>query len=46
MTVASSVSKCELSAMLTGNPYYKIYPYEIKAEAFEIVDGILRDSLG
>ena len=39
-------SKCELSAMLTGNPYYKIYPYETKAEAFEIVDGILRDSLG
>lgn len=36
-------SKCELSAMLTGNPYYKIYPYETKAEAFEIIDGILRN---
>ena len=30
-----------LSAMLVGNPYYKIYKYETKEEAFEIIDDIL-----
>lgn len=35
-------SKCQLSAMLTGNPYYSIYSYETKEEIFEILDSILR----
>lgn len=36
-------SKCQLSAMLTGNPYYKIYAYETKEEIFELIDDILRN---
>lgn len=36
-------SKCQLSAMLTGNPYYKIYAYETKEEIFEFIDDILRN---
>ena len=35
-------SKCQLSAMLTGNDYYHIYSYETKEEAFEIIDSILK----
>ncbi len=35
-------SKCQLSAMLTGNPYYTIYSYETKEEIFGILDSILR----
>lgn len=34
-------SACRLSAMLTGNAYYKIYPYETMAELFAILDKIL-----
>lgn len=35
-------SKTQLSAMLTGDDYFKIYPYETKEEAFAIIDGILK----
>lgn len=34
-------SKCQLSAMLTGDDYYHIFPYETKDEAFAIIDDIL-----
>ena len=34
-------SVCQLSAMLTGDDYFNIYPYETKEEAFAIIDGIL-----
>lgn len=33
-------SRCQLSAMLTGDPYFKIYPYETADEAFAIIDSI------
>ncbi|MBR5896684.1 MAG: nucleoside 2-deoxyribosyltransferase [Lachnospiraceae bacterium] len=36
-------SRCQLSAMLTGNPYYKIFAYETKEEIFEFIDRILTD---
>lgn len=36
-------SVTQLSAMLTGDPYFDISPYEVKEEAFRIVDGILAD---
>lgn len=35
-------SKCQLSAMLTGDDYFKIHPYETKEEAFAIIDEILK----
>lgn len=34
-------AKTQLSAMLTGNPYYIIYPYEDVNEIFPILDEIL-----
>ena len=34
-------SKTELSAMLTGNPFYTIYPYKDEDEIFKILDQIL-----
>lgn len=34
-------SKTQLSAMLTGDPYYNIYPYETAEEAFAILNDIL-----
>ena len=34
-------SKCQLSAMLTGDKYYHIHPYETQEEAFGIIDTIL-----
>ena len=33
--------KCQLSAMLTGNSYFKIYPYEKEEEIFDILNKIL-----
>ena len=36
-------SRCQLSAMLTGDPYYKIYAYETNEEIFELIDDILRN---
>lgn len=34
-------TKTQLSAMLTGDPYFKIYPYETKEEIFCALDKIL-----
>lgn len=36
-------SACELSAMLTGDPYFKIHPYETAEQAFDIIDAILAE---
>lgn len=33
--------KCQLSAMLTGNSYFKIYPYEKEEEIFDTLNKIL-----
>ncbi len=35
--------KVQLSAMLTGDPYFRIYPYEDPEEIFPILDRILKD---
>ncbi len=35
-------SRCQLSAMLTGNPYFHIHPYELEEEIFPIIDKILK----
>ena len=35
-------SEVTLSAMLTGNPYYKIYKYKEKEVLFKIIDEILK----
>lgn len=32
-----------LSAMLKGNPYFKIYPYELEEEIYPILDRILSE---
>lgn len=34
-------TKTQLSAMLTGNPYYSIHPYADLEEVFPVLDGIL-----
>ena len=34
-------SRTQLSAMLTGNPYYRIHPYESEEELFRTLDEIL-----
>ena len=34
-------TKTQLSAMLTGNPYFHIHPYEDESEIYAILDGIL-----
>ena len=31
-----------LSAMLAGNPYFRVFPYEKKEDLFAAIDGILR----
>lgn len=36
-------SVTQLSAMLTGDPYFKIFPYETEEELFAFVDGILKN---
>lgn len=35
-------SKTQLSAMLTGNPYFQIHPYESEADIYPILDKILK----
>lgn len=35
-------SRTQLSAMLTGDPYFRIFPYETEAELFEALDRVLR----
>lgn len=37
-------TKTQLSAMLTGNPYFNIYPYEEEKEIYDMIDAILKDS--
>ena len=34
-------SKTQLSAMLTGNPYFHIHPYHCEADIYPILDEIL-----
>ncbi len=34
-------SKTQLSAMLTGDPYFRIHPYDSEAEIFSALDAIL-----
>ena len=33
--------KTQLSAMLTGNPYFDIYPYQTEEELFYLLDKVL-----
>ena len=35
-------SKCQLSAMLTGNPFFNIHPYSEEKEIYPIIDSILK----
>lgn len=35
-------TKTQLSAMLTGNPYFHIHPYESESEIYPMIDEILR----
>jgi nucleoside 2-deoxyribosyltransferase len=35
-------TKSHLSAMLTGNPYFHIYPYSSEEEIYQILDAILK----
>ena len=35
-------SRCQLSAMLSGNPYFRIHPYATEAEIYPLLDQILR----
>lgn len=35
-------TKTQLSAMLTGNPYFHIHPYEDESEIYGTIDSILR----
>ena len=37
-------TKTQLSAMLTGNPYFHIYPYECEADIFPLLDQIMADA--
>ena len=34
-------NKTQLSAMLTGNPYFDIYPYQTEEELFSLLDKLL-----
>lgn len=35
-------TKTQLSAMLTGDPYFKIHPYECEADIYPVLDEILK----
>ena len=35
-------TKTQLSAMLTGNPYFHIHPYENESEIYPLIDEILK----
>ncbi|MBR2671554.1 MAG: nucleoside 2-deoxyribosyltransferase [Oscillospiraceae bacterium] len=35
-------SECELSAMIKGDSYYKVFPYEDPEEMLKLIDYILR----
>lgn len=34
-------SRCQLSAMLTGNPYFHVHPYDNEAMLFKLIDSVL-----
>ncbi len=36
-------TQCQLSAMLTGNPYFHIYPYTSEDELFALLDCVLNE---
>lgn len=38
-------TKTHLSAMLTGNPYFQIHPYEKEDEIYGVIDEILKNNL-
>lgn len=38
-------TKTQLSAMLTGDPYFKVYPYETEEEIYPLLDTILKKGL-
>ena len=35
-------TKTQLSAMLTGNPYFHIHPYESEADIYPVLDSVLK----
>ena len=35
-------TRCQLSAMLSGDSYFKIYPYTSEAEIYPIIDELLK----
>ena len=35
-------TKTQLSAMLTGNPYFHIHPYESEADIYHVLDSVLK----
>lgn len=35
-------TKTQLSAMLTGNPYFHIHPYESEADIYPLLDSVLK----
>ena len=39
-------SKANISAMLNGNAYFKVYPYENEAEIYPVLDKILGNKQG
>ena len=39
-------SKTQLSAMLTGNPYFHIHPYQSQEEIFAMLDHLLQPTQG
>jgi hypothetical protein len=38
-------TKTQLSAMLTGNPYFHIHPYEKEEDIYPVIDRILRRTI-
>ena len=43
VTVLYRNKECNLSAMISGDEYFKIFSYETKEEAFNIIDKILNN---
>ena len=37
-------TKCQLSAMLTGNPYFHIHPYEREEEIYNVLREIIKST--
>ena len=38
-------TKTHLSAMLTGNPYFQIHPYEKDEEIYKVIDEVLKKNI-